>query len=133
MRELGFRTLEAINLETKGALEQCSEKEVIELLGSWIGSIGLYSLLEQVKKGEPYVVVALFYLGYIGAAYATIKRYILKNGSPELNLPELRDRMRLKTGLEKYDAYKPAIERFEKALENTFATETELLKQLFEN
>lgn len=135
IRELGIRTLEAINAETRKALKQCSEKEVVKTLSSWIGATGLYSLLEQIKRGEPFVVVAFYYLGYIGAAYAMMKRYIVYK-DPEVwlpeNLPELRDRMRLKKGLEKYDAYKPTIEQFEKALKDIFPTETKLLKQLFE-
>jgi len=138
IRELSFRTLEAINVEARKAIPEgkCSEKEVIETLASWVGATGLYSLLEQIKRGEPFVVVAFYYLGYIGAAYATMKRHIV-NKDPEVrlpeNLPELRDRMLLKTGLEKYDVYKPTIEQFEEALEDIFPRETKLLKKLFEN
>ena len=65
-----------------------------------------------------------------------MKRYIVYK-DPEVllpeNLPELRDRMRLKTGLEKYDVYKLTIEQFEEALEDVFPRETKLLKKLFEN
>lgn len=131
IRELGFRTLEAINVETKG-LEQCNEKKVIETLGSWIGATTLYSLLEQIKKGKPFVVVALYYLGYIGAAYATMKRHILGKGS-ELSLHDIIDRMRLEVGLEKYDEYKPTIQRLEKALKKAHSEEVKLLKQLYES
>lgn len=138
IRELGIKTLEAINVETRKAIPErkCSEKDVVKTLASWFGATGLHSLLEQIKRGEPFVVVAFYYLGYIGAAYATMKRYIVYK-DPEMwlpeNLPKLRDRMRLKTGLEKYDVYKPTIEQLEKALEDVFPRETKLLKKLFEN
>jgi len=138
IRELGIKTLEAINAETRKAIPEgeCDEKEVVKTLASWVGATGLYSLLEQIKRGEPFVVVAFYYLGYIGAVYATLKRQIVYK-DPEVwlpeNLPELRDRMLLKTGLEKYDVYKPIIEQFEEALEDIFPRETKLLKKLFEN
>ena len=133
IRELGIRTLEAINAETKKALKKCSEKEVVKTLASWIGATALYSLLEQIKKGEPIVVATFYYLGM--GADATMKRHIVYK-DPEMwvpeNLPELRDRMRVKTGLEKYDIYRPTIEQFEKALKDVFPKETKLLKQVFE-
>ena len=135
IRELGLKTLEAINAATRKTIPEgkCSEKEVVKTLASWIGATALYSLLEQIKKGEPFIVTTFYYLGL--GADATMKRHIVYK-DPEMwvpeNLPELRDRMRVKTGIEKYDVYKPTIEQFEKALEDIFPIETKLLKQLFE-
>ena len=135
IRELGLRTLEAINAETRKAIPEgkCSEKEVVKTLSSWIGATALYSLLEQIKKGEPFIVTTFYYLGL--GADATMKRHVVYK-DPEMWVPEklleLRDRMRVKTGLERYDVYKPTIEQFEKALEEVFPRETQLLKQLFE-
>jgi len=135
IRELGIRTLEAINAEARKAIPEgkCSEKEVVRTLVSWIGATALYSLLEQIKKGKPFVVATFYYLGL--GADATMKRHIVYK-DPEMwvpeNLPELRERMRLKTGLEKYDVYRPTIEQFEQVLEDTFPTEVKMLKGLFE-
>jgi hypothetical protein len=132
MLDLGRKVLEAANQQINEKKPQRSDTR-IALWGRWISAIALYCLGKEIETGQPFWYALAHYLTYVGGARALIKRHIIYEATPDLDLKELFRLWGKGTVLGQKKEYAEAIATYFEDLREIFPKQIGTLERTFQN